>query len=55
MKQTLITITLLILCFACKKHEIIETAELPKFNSAQLISNSKGKTYYGITAQVGHS
>jgi len=55
MKKTLITIAFLILCFACKKHEIIETAELPKFNSAQPISNSKGRSCYGITAQVGHS
>ena len=57
MKQILITIVLLflILCFACKKHETIETAELPKNNSAQLISNSKGKSYYGVTALVGHA
>jgi len=55
MKKTLITIVFLILCFACKKHEIIETTELPKFNSAQLISNSKGSAYYGITVRVGHA
>jgi hypothetical protein len=59
MKQILVTIAFLflILCFACKKHEIIETAELPKFNSAQLISNSnsKGRVCYGITTLVGHS
>ena len=55
MKQTLVTLLLLILCFACKKQETIETAALPKCNAAQLISNSKGKTYYGITTQVGHS
>ena len=57
MKQILITIVLLflILCFACKKHETIETAELPKNNSAQLISSSKGKSYYGMTALVGHA
>jgi hypothetical protein len=59
MKQNLITIAFLflILCFACEKHEKIETAELQILNSAQPISNSnsKGKSYYGISAQVGHS
>jgi hypothetical protein len=57
MKHFLVTIVFLflILCFGCKKHEIIETAELPKFNSAQPISNSKGGACYGVTLLVGHS
>jgi len=55
MKRALILISFSILCFACSKNENGETTESVLSNTAELISDTKGEVFYGLTFSVGHS
>ena len=54
MKKNLFLISILILCFSCKKNEIKEPTEPTTLNTVQMISDAKG--LFGVLyASLGHS